>query len=499
MSFATPTERDPAHQRAAKAQRPRRVPTLIISAVGILLLLRAAIFVADAGLIGAGYAAKQLCSGVFVARLPERFVVDTDVLPRLATVGPFAQLLDYSLDRRAGKVSASLLGQRVVAEYQPETGCTLVQQQAREYGLPVPSRTSLSTLTDISAAQRPDATSADAAADEPNSTPPLPALTGALDGALNNAFAESITGNRNTLAVVVLHRGQRIAARYADSVTVSTPMQGWSMNKSLMATFIGYQVDSGKLSLESSVIDALEKQRSDAAIIGRVDTTLTLGHLLSMTSGFDFSERYFPGDDVTDMLYQQPAMWLSAPRTGHRDPPGTRFAYSSGDINLASLIWQQSLEEEPYTDWLSSNFSQPLGLAEMVLEPDASGIQVGSSYAYLTADDWARMGQLRLDAWHGRSDTISQAWQRQAVTPGTAINGEIYGLGFWLNTDRRAFPHAPPSAFYAGGNSGQFVVVLPEQELVVVRLGLTLDESQADVDSLLGDVLQAVATVAATQ
>jgi len=72
-------------------------------------------------------------------------------------------------------------------------------------------------------------------------------------------------------------------------------------------------------------------------------------------------------------------------------------------------------------------------------------------------------------------------------------------LGFWLNTDRRAFPHAPPSAFYAGGNSGQFVVVLPEQELVVVRLGLTLDESQADVDSLLGDVLQAVATVAATQ
>ena len=126
MSFATPTERDPAHQRAAKARRPRRLPTLIISAVGILLLLRAAIFVADAGLIGAGYAAKQLCSGVFVARLPERFVVDTDVLPRLATVGPFAQLLDYSLDRRAGTVSASLLGQRVVAEYQPETGCTLV-------------------------------------------------------------------------------------------------------------------------------------------------------------------------------------------------------------------------------------------------------------------------------------------------------------------------------------------------------------------------------------
>jgi CubicO group peptidase (beta-lactamase class C family) len=129
---------------------------------------------------------------------------------------------------------------------------------------------------------------------------------------------------------------------------------------------------------------------------------------------------------------------------------------------------------------------------EIVLEPDASGVQVGSSYAYLTPRDWARMGQLWLDAWHGRSEVISQAWQRLAVTPGTAKGGEIYGLGFWLNTDHRAFPSSPENTFHAGGNSGQFVVVIPDKELVVVRLGLTLNESRADMNALLADVLAAL-------
>ena len=72
------------------------------------------------------------------------------------------------------------------------------------------------------------------------------------------------------------------------------------------------------------------------------------------------------------------------------------------------------------------------------------------------------MGQLWLDAWHGRSKVISEQWQRLAVTPAQPTC-EIYGLGFWLNTAHRAFPSAPDNTFHAGGNSGQFVVVIPER------------------------------------
>ena len=446
--------------------------------IGVTMALRLAL---QSGAIGAGYAAKQICSGVFVARLPEQFVLETDVLPRLATVGPLAQLLDYELDTNKRQVVAHMLGQTVTAQHRPRYGCTL--GDAGEAPLFPLSDAVPETGNDI------DVTTVGSA---PLTLTPRGKDNTALESALDAAFAEPLKRGRNTLAVIVMHRGQTVAERYGGPVTAEMPMQGWSMNKSLMATFIGRQIDQGRLRLNDSVVTALQAAGAREATIDKVHPDLTLRHLLSMTTGFDFSEQYFPGDDVTDMLYRQAGMWRSAPDTGQAFPPGEQWTYSSGDINTASLMWQQSLEGEAYPDWLARNFLGPLGLQEMVMEPDAHGVQVGSSYAYLTARDWARMGQLWLDAWHGRSAIISQSWQRQAVAPGTATNGEIYGLGFWLNTGQRRFPSAPESTFNAGGNSGQFVVVMPEEELVVVRLGLTLDESQANMDRLLADLLKIV-------
>ena len=185
-------------------------------------------------------------------------------------------------------------------------------------------------------------------------------------------------------------------------------------------------------------------------------------------------------------------MWQVPIRQGHRVPPGSEFVYSSGDTNVVSYLWQQSLAGEDYVDWLNREVYGPLELDRPVLEPDSSGIQVGSSFAYLTARDWARLGQWWLDAWHGRDELLSQAWQRGAVTPGVARGGEYYGLGFWLNTKQRKFPGVPENTFNAGGNSGQFVVVVPEAELVVVRLGLTLDESKVHLAPFLRQVLAQV-------
>ena len=471
--------------------RNLRPGLLIVGALSLALLFRGLVFLTDAGAIGAGYAAKQLCSGIFVARLPEHFVLNTDVLPRLATVGPMAALLDYRTDPEQQTVSASMLGQGMTAQFRPGFGCTLSATRTLQQKALNPSSDPLPA----------------ASADTPGGrSPGEPVTTGVsmpvatlasdddanINAALDDAFAEPPEGERNTLAVLVMHKGLLVAERYQAPVSVENPMQGWSMNKSLMATFIGYQIDAGRLSLDDTVREVLKWEGFPREGLNRIDERLTLGHLLSMSSGFDFSEHYFPGDDVTAMLYQHPVMGYSAPSKGHAYPPGKQFAYSSGDINTASIMWQHSLADDSYPDWIHANFSKPLGLQEIVLEPDARGVQVGSSYAYLTARDWARMGQLWLDAWHGRSAIISQSWQRQAVTPGTAINGDIYGMGFWLNTNRRRFPSAPENTFHAGGNSGQFVVVIPEEELVVVRLGLTLDESQANMNGLLADLLESV-------
>ena len=300
----------------------------------------------NAGAIGAGYAAKQICSGVFVARLPEHFVLNTDVLPRLATVAPLPHLLSYDVDTQQRTVIARMLGQKVRVEHQPTSGCTLLSEDA------LSARSQLETPAHyVYLARR--------AAD---STLPVSAINPAIRKALNTAFAEPPEGGRNTLAVIVMHRGEIVAERYQTPVTINTPMQGWSMNKSLMATFIGQQIDRGRLSLDDSVAEALKTAGAEAFLVSLVSPDLTLGHLLSMTSGFDFAERYFPGDDVTDMLYREPGMWLSAPATGHARAPGEQFAYSSGDINTASLMWQQSLGDQTYPDWIDAHFGRPLGM-----------------------------------------------------------------------------------------------------------------------------------------
>lgn len=444
--------------------------------IGILLLpllLAALVFAAwqlhIAMQVAVGYSAKQLCSGVYVSGLPAEFVVTRDIMPRMALLGPARALLDLELDEPRGEARATLLTASAVAGYQSVArGCSLhLEGGANPAATPAVARLPQSPFV---------------AADTPQ-----------LMAALDSAFIEPVDGGRQTLAVLVAHRGKVIAERYAAPIDAATPLQGWSMNKSLLATWIGLLVDSGQLQTGLSVAARLAQLDAPTEIVEAISPDLTLEHLLSMRSGFDFEERYGPGSDVTNMLYRARAMWQSAPAEGHASAPGTRFNYSSGDANLAAYLWQSALPVDVYEEWLAAAFSLPLGLSSLVAEADASGVQVGSSYAFLTARDWLAVGQLWLDAWHGRSPLLSQAWQRAAVTPAVEVTeGDRgpYGRGFWLNTGEAAFPGLPETLFYAGGNAGQYVIVIPEKELVVVRLGLSDASADTGVHALLDAVVR---------
>ncbi len=402
--------------------------------------------------IATGYSAKQLCSGIFVAGLPEKFILERDIEPRMAILGPALGLLHMVSDKSGKSVKSTFLGFSSTAQYRPATGCILNPGQGEKF---------VGTPTDASKAADGGEISVVA--------PPAELVT-----PYRQAFAEPAGGGRNTLALLVMHRGELIAEQYLAPVTATTPLQGWSMNKSLIATWAGIQVKKGQLSLDQSVLQALRS--SGEPLLGieqNVDPDLNLFNLLHMESGFEFVETYDPGDDATQMLYNSSAMWRAAPGHGHVYPPGEHFSYSSGDANLAAFLWQNSLAGEPYYRWLEANFSDPLGLTSLTAEADASGVQVGSSYAYMAARDWLRVGQLWLDAWHDRADILPAGWQREATQSSPANWQGNYGLSFWLNTEGSQFPSLPKSMFNAGGNAGQRVMVFPDQELVIVRLGLT--------------------------
>ncbi|MEE4659947.1 MAG: serine hydrolase [Halieaceae bacterium] len=419
--------------------------------------------------IATGYTAKQVCSGVFVAGLPEDHIVNHDVHMALGVLGPLLSLLEVETDRQARRVSASLLGTRSSAWYSGPTGCVLHGEAYAAPGAGIA-----------------------AAVDATVSSPPPPdTLLPALDGALDAAFAEPAEGTRHTLAVLVSHRGKRVAERYARPVTAHTPMQSWSMNKSLMSTWIGMQVEQGALDLSAPVASRLAAV--DASLAANLDPALNLGHLLHMESGLAFEETYLPGDDATRMLYREPAAWQVAAGNGQAHAPGERFSYSSGDTNLASWVWQQSLEE-PYIDWVTREFSAPLGLGPVVVEHDASGVQVGSSYTYMTARDWLRVGEFWLDALKGRSGLLSAAWMQAAVTPRPAAEEGNYGRGFWLNTLGVYYPALPRDTFYAEGHNGQYVMIMPQQEIVIVRLGLS---SAGNPVSGMGELAEGVLKVLA--
>ena len=441
---------------------------LVLAALAILLAVGTALALGwrqlqDATEVAVGYSAKQLCSGVFVAGLPDSFVIDTDIRPRMAILGPALPLLRLQVDTAGLTASASLLMSRAVATVSGDRGCILNALD------PAP------------------------AAYEPGLQPNAPAVAGepALQAALDAAFAEPEGAGRNTLAGVVSRGGEMLAERYRAPVTATTPLQGWSMNKSLTTTWVGMQVAKGRLDLALPVRQALSGYGAPADLLAQIDAGLTLGQLLQMESGFDFDENYAPGHDATRMLYRSPAMWRVAPATGHRHPPGSHFSYSSGDTNLAAYLWQKSLDGEPYPRWLAREFTGPLGLQAMVAEADASGVQVGSSYTYMTARDWLRVGQFWLDAWHDRDALLPDGWQRESTRPRASDPLGRYGGGFWLNTAGVAFPGLPEALFYASGNADQAVVVLPQQELVVVRLGLTDTGVDSGLHQLLLDIASA--------
>jgi CubicO group peptidase (beta-lactamase class C family) len=437
---------------------------LVLLAIGGMGLV-----VHSASKIGVGYAAKQLCSGFFVSGLPAKFVLDHDIEPRLGTVPLLSEFLTTRID--GATAYARVLTAQAGASFRQGYGCTL-------HGDPGES----AAPNNLSATRLPAAPSAMKISAGKAQESTLPdELAQIIDG----AFVEPALGGRNTLAMIVLHRGQLLAERYAAPVTAQTRLQGWSMNKSLMASFVGMQVARGHMTLTDKVAARLRALGVQPDTFNGLSEDMSLKHLMSMTSGLDFEERYFPGDDVTEMLYGRGPMWQVPVRQGQRHAPGEVFSYSSGDTNIVSFLWQNTLGNEPYVDWLQREVYTPLALGDPLLEPDMAGFQVGSSFANLTPRDWARVGQWWLDAWHGRDPLLSQDWQQTAVTPGRGAGGANYGLGFWLNTEQRIFPDLPDNTFHSGGNSGQFVVVIPDAELVVVRLGLTLDESKSAMTPVL--------------
>ncbi len=426
--------------------------------------------------IGAAYAAKIAASAVLVGGRSLASVRATEFAPDTPLEALLLAGLELEADPDAGVVSATVLGVRRRAVWRAGLGCALV--------LPDDDDTARALAAQRAPAPAPTAAStAGARAPWPlgNATDSRPWPKDVdrrqLEAALDAAFAEPDPALPvRTFAVVVARHGRLLVERYGAGIDAATPLAGWSMAKSVAGTLVG--VRAAEIGADLDAPAGLAAWSSDDDARGAI----TLRQLLQMSAGLQFDERY---DDLTAdpprMLFAAPSAAAFAAARPLVAPPGTHFAYSSGTTNALCQWLRESFDD--HADALAypqSALFAPAGMLSAVLETDASGTFVGSSFCHATARDWARLGQLYLD--DGVRDgqrLLPPGWVDAATTPAPAAPRRNYGLHWWLNRgpedapDQRPFPGLPRDVYYASGYQGQVLAVFPSERLVVVRLGCT--------------------------
>jgi len=454
-------------------QRGRRIVLAALAAV----LAVAAFLVLRELRVGTGYAAKLLCSGVFVAGRSPESLLSEDL--------DWFWWLRSAVDPGERTASSDWLGlSRSTAVYRDGLGCALavgasvaeLRAQGFEPG-PAPDRSGI-PWPDGDRLADPTASRVDRAA---------------LDAAIASAFAEPDAEiHRRTRAVVVLHSGRLVAERYAAGFGAGTPLLGWSMTKSVIATLIGIQVLRGSL--------APDFPARVPAWSGDERAAITLDQLLRMTSGLDFVERNGAFGDSAAMLFRSRSASEYAADGPLAHAPGTFWSYSSGTSNLLAGILRASLPGASgvYHRFPREALFDRIGMRSAVLETDAAGTFVGSSFCYATARDWARFGLLYAQdgVWQGER-LLPEGWVARVRRPTPPAPQGSYGAHWWLNAgtpgapENRPYPSLPTDLFYASGYEGQFVVVLPSQDLVVVRLGQSEPEHAFDLEGFLRGVIAA--------
>lgn len=395
--------------------------------------------------LGTGYAAKIVCSNVFIAERDAGEVLALDVQ---APGHPLLGYISVHVDREKEIVSAALLGlfgtNRAV--HRDGLGCASV---------PSGDPRSVPALAAY-VARAPGASPETGLWPEGSEVDPADPEIAAL------LADESLTGP-GMRAVVVVREGRIVGERYGDGFDLRTPLLGWSMTKTVTAVLIG------------TLSDRLALDRQDL-MPGWNDarTRIALHHLMSMTSGLAFNEDYGSVADVTRMLYLERDMAAFAASMPLVAPPGERFSYSSGTSLILSRIWQDTFDDaQAALAWPRDALFGPIGMDSAVLEIDASGTFVGSSYLYATGRDWARFGQFLLQGGEWDEERILPegfvSWMREPV----AASGGDYGQGqLWLDGPGEGGA-LPDDTFWLRGHDGQSVAVIPSRGLVVVRMGLT--------------------------
>ena len=453
----------------------------ILVAALLALVIWLAVAPPDLIRVGANYTAKIVCSNVFLAGRDPQDVLEVDVQ---APGHPILTVMQVDVDESKGTVHAGLFGLfgEGLAVHRDGFGCT---------GVPDGD---LSKLPRLPVIEKSTSTNKDAL------WPDGEKVAAANDDSLSAVLADDSLAGPGFRALVVVKNGRIVGERYADGFSSTTPFMGWSMAKTVTAALVGRSVMLDGLDVNAKV--PFDGWNNDER------KQIKLTDLLGMASDLEWNEGYGTVSDVTRLLYLEPDMarFVASAPLNNLDGSkiGQHFNYSSGSSVLVASTLQNRMDNaEAGLKFPKDQLFSPLGMHSALMETDARGTLVGGSYVYATARDWARLGQFFLQKgnWEGKA-LLPEGYVDWMTTPHPASEkgeyGPEYGQGsIWLRPpgadkegDNPDFTH---KAYWLGGHDGQSIAILPDQNIVVVRLGLTPSKLLYKPAKLTNAVVKALA------
>jgi CubicO group peptidase (beta-lactamase class C family) len=446
-------------------------------------------FQANRTMIRNGVQSMLMCNGLFTSQRSLQQVFDQELAYLTGRLGT-PELENYQIDeqQKTVAVGGNGSGPTIRTAFREGIGCVVLGPEQ--------------SFTDID--QLPQFTNPPLSGEPANipwpmgdsvTTAPLPRGIDApaLQAASNWAFDRE-TEEQDTLSLLVVHKGKIIHERYAPGIDMNTRTRTWSTAKSIAVSLIGMLVEQDKMTLDESLaIEWLPKHLSPEKDPRHA---ISLRHVLNMSSGLDpvdsFNMEYATGSGLA--YWAGSSSVEGARRRGLIREPGTVWDYENYDTLLAVYAMKRALgDEKTYHEFPRKALLDKLGMRNTLISTDRFGDFIFSSQVYTNARDLARFGMLYAQngIWNGER-LISKEWIQfiRSPAPASAPYNYFYGGQWWLVPSNRK--DVPADAYSTAGNRGQYVIIVPSHELVIVRRGLDFGKQGFNRWDLTREILKAV-------
>ena len=278
---------------------------------------------------------------------------------------------------------------------------------------------------------------------------------------------ESLHKEIGTVAFLVIKNDSIWAENYYDGYNKNSRSNSFSMAKSVVSAALGKAILEGKIkSLEQPVSDYFPEFKTGKS------GGMTVGDLSSMASGLNWDESYYSPFSVTTRAYFDPELSKVILGLKGVSDPGKKYLYLSGNTQLLAMVIEKATGQS-LADYVAQKFWQPLGAENDALWQTDHDKGIVKAYCCIASDarDFARFGKLykQYGKWNGQQ-ILDSAFVAKSTTPRFA-DAPQYGYGWWISSFQGK------KVFYMRGHLGQYVIVVPQDDLIIVRLGKSVKRS----------------------